>query len=153
PVGKSILHDQAAGGGRGSGCRARSARHRAPRRHRLVGQQWGRRNVRASEHTGCRLAARRRNLMDGSSGDRPHLLLVDDDVTLCETLARALRARGFDVRVAHGAANATELARQRLPEFAVIDLKLPDAPGLKLLSTLRGLNPQTRVVVLTGYGS
>jgi two-component system, response regulator RegA len=84
---------------------------------------------------------------------QPSLLLVDDDIALCEVLARALTARGFQVRVAHTAKQASRLADDDPPQFAIIALKLPDASGLKLLSALLALDPQMRILVLTGYPS
>lgn len=90
---------------------------------------------------------------EAAGGDRPSLLLVDDDVTLCDTLGRAMNRRGFDVRIAHSVAAAMELARESPPEYAVVDLKLPDKSGLKLVSALIEFDPHTRIVVLTAYGS
>lgn len=88
-----------------------------------------------------------------NGSDAPNLLLVDDDEILSETLARALVQRGFDVRTARSVAEASRLAHEIPPEFAVVDLKLPDGSGLKLVATFIGLDPHTRIVVLTGYGS
>jgi two-component system, response regulator RegA len=86
-------------------------------------------------------------------GDTPSLLLVDDDHVLSETLARALTNRGFDVRTALNAEDATRSANENPPEYAIVDLRLPDRSGLELVSTLISLDPHTRIVVLTGYGS
>ena len=85
--------------------------------------------------------------------NRRSLLLVDDDIALCEVLARALTARGFEVRVAYTAKQAMRLVDDDPPQFAVIALKLPDASGLKLLSALLALDLDMRIVVLTGYAS
>ena len=91
---------------------------------------------------------------EGSGGgETPSLLLVDDNDVLCETLARALTNRGFDVRTAHTAEDATRAANENPPEYAVVDLRLPDRSGLELVSTLISLDPHTRIVVFTGYGS
>ena len=83
----------------------------------------------------------------------PSILLVDDDVTLRERLARALRERGFDVRTAGSADEAMEQVRADSPEMAVIDLRMPGRNGLELLRDMREHDPATRVLVLTGYGS
>ncbi len=93
--------------------------------------------------------------MSGTGGREgaPTLLLVDDDATLRERLARAFRDRGFEVATAAGAAEALELAREETPEFAVLDLRMPDRSGLELLRALRGMDPSTRILMLTGYGS
>jgi two-component system response regulator RegA len=85
--------------------------------------------------------------------DRPGLLLVDDDIALCESLAKALAGRGFQVQVAHTAKAASRLINDDPPQYAVIALKLPDSPGLKLVSMLHALDPSARIVVLTGYPS
>lgn len=83
----------------------------------------------------------------------PSILLVDDDVTLRERLARALRERGFDVRTAGSADEAMEQVRADSPEMAVVDLRMPGRSGLDLLRDMREHDPATRVLVLTGYGS
>jgi two-component system, response regulator RegA len=84
---------------------------------------------------------------------RPSLLLVDEDTALCEVLSRSLAVHGFEVRVAHTAKQASQLVDDDPPRYAVIALKLPDASGLKLLSALLALDPNMRIVVLTGYPS
>ena len=81
------------------------------------------------------------------------LLLVDDDITFCKVLERALEKRGFSVSVAHSVEEAIPLAEANPPEFAVVDLKMGGAPGLILVEALHRLDPNTRIVVLTGYAS
>lgn len=81
------------------------------------------------------------------------LLLVDDDATFCMVLKAALEKRGFAVTVAHSVEQAIPLADVNPPEFAVIDLKMNGASGLVLVRALHTLDPNTRIVVLTGYAS
>jgi two-component system response regulator RegA len=81
------------------------------------------------------------------------LLLADDDNSFRQRLAVTLGRRGFDVRAASSAAECRELMRQIKPVYAVLDLRLGDGNGLDLVSELRGLHPDTRVVILTGYGN
>ena len=83
----------------------------------------------------------------------PSLLLVDDDEILCSVLAAALRERGYEVAVAHDYQSALAAATGKPPELAVVDLKFPGGSGLSLVKKLVDLNPNMRVVVLTGYGS
>lgn len=88
-----------------------------------------------------------------SDGPHPGLLLVDDDAVLRERLARAFRERGYEVRTAGGFDEALALARQESPEHAIVDLRMPGRSGLELVAALKELDPATRVLVLTGYGS
>lgn len=81
------------------------------------------------------------------------LLLVDDDLTFCQVLSAALRKRGYCVTVAHSVEEAIPVAQKNPPEFAVVDLKMGGAPGLALVQVLHDLDPNTRIVVLTGYAS
>lgn len=81
------------------------------------------------------------------------LLLVDDDVTFCKVLGQALTRRGFMVAVAHTVDEAQNLLAQDLPDYAVIDLKMPGPSGLALVTYLKQQAPNARMVVLTGYAS
>jgi len=86
------------------------------------------------------------------------LLLVDDDPTFRGVLARAFRRRGFEVSEAGDATGAIECVRDQAatltaPDFAVVDLKLPDRSGLEVVAELHRLHPEMRIVVLTGYAS
>ncbi len=84
---------------------------------------------------------------------QPSFLIVDDDRVFRERLARALRDRGFEVRSAANGEEALILAREESPEMAVVDLRMPGMSGLDVLRSLVAIDPATRVVVLTGYGS
>ena len=81
------------------------------------------------------------------------LLLVDDDDVFRRVLARALERRGYAVTVAGAVDAAMVKAQQQPPEYAVVDLKMPGESGLVLIEKLIELDPNTRVVMLTGYAS
>lgn len=81
------------------------------------------------------------------------LLLVDDDATLRAVLTRALGRRGFAVRAAASGEEALVLARAHAPDCAVVDLKMSGMSGLALVPVLKALNPDMRLLVLTGYAS
>jgi two-component system response regulator RegA len=87
------------------------------------------------------------------ANDAPLILLVDDDVRLRERLAQALSKRGYEVRSAGSYEEAMAIAHEVAPELAVVDLRMPGPSGLELLRSLKELDPETRIVVLTGYGS
>ena len=91
--------------------------------------------------------------MPAEDPGRQSLLIVEDDDVLRSRLARAFRARDFEVREAADAASGIRLAREDPPELALVDLRLPGASGLDAVRSLLELDPGTSVVVLTGYGS
>jgi two-component system response regulator RegA len=84
--------------------------------------------------------------------DAPTLLVVDDDDAFRVRLGRAMSDRGFQVTLAASTDEALA-ALVDPPEYAVIDLRMPGRSGLELLSALHQKDPNTRVVMLTGYGS
>jgi two-component system, response regulator RegA len=88
------------------------------------------------------------------SGDASRsLLVVDDDPPFRNRLARAMEKRGFDVVAVDSVAMGIEVAQESAPVFAVVDLRLGDGSGLDVVAALRDARPDSRIVVLTGYGN
>ncbi|MGK7650961.1 MULTISPECIES: ActR/PrrA/RegA family redox response regulator transcription factor [unclassified Roseovarius] len=81
------------------------------------------------------------------------LLLVDDDEPFLRRLAKAMEKRGFEVEMAGSVAAGQAIATARPPAYAVCDLRLEDGNGLDVVETIRERRPDSRVVVLTGYGA
>lgn len=81
------------------------------------------------------------------------ILLVEDDEVYRSRLARAFRDRGYEVREADCGEAAVEAARADSPELALIDMRMPGISGLDVVRALGEIDPTTRMVVLTGYGS
>ncbi|WP_439104640.1 ActR/PrrA/RegA family redox response regulator transcription factor [Celeribacter marinus] len=86
-------------------------------------------------------------------GEDKSLLLVDDDEPFLRRLARAMEKRGFDVETADSVAAGKAISTARPPAYAVIDLRLADGNGLDVVEVLREKRPDSRIVVLTGYGA
>lgn len=87
-----------------------------------------------------------------ASSPRP-LLIVDDDATFVRVLTRALTSRGFEVLNASRADEARALSRRHQPRHCVLDLKLGEENGLRLIPELHELVPDMRILLLTGYAS
>ena len=81
------------------------------------------------------------------------LLLVDDDKPFLTRLARAMEARGFEVRTAESVSEGVDQVRRSAPGYAVVDLRLGDGNGLDVIQALHQARPEARAVVLTGYGN
>ncbi|WP_437710917.1 response regulator [Sorangium sp. So ce448] len=81
------------------------------------------------------------------------VLVVDDEDAFRDRLVRALAERGFEAVGVPSVEEAIRRAQLETPECAVVDLRMPRASGLHAVRKLHELDPTTRVVVLTGYGS
>jgi PAS domain S-box-containing protein len=88
------------------------------------------------------------------TGPALRLLLVDDSVDAATLLAMVLEADGYDVRVAHEAKQALEVAAQFDPEIVLLDLGLPGMDGFQLAREMRKLanTANALLVAVTGYG-
>ncbi len=81
------------------------------------------------------------------------LLLLDDDAPLRTRLGRALESRGFETQVVASVAEALTAVKARAPAFAVLDMRLEDGNGLRVVEAIKDQRPESRVVMLTGYGN
>ena len=81
------------------------------------------------------------------------LLIVDDDEPFLRRLSRAMEKRGFDVTSVETVAAGKAATATRPPAYAVVDLRLEDGNGLEIVEALRARRPDSRIVVLTGYGA
>jgi two-component system response regulator HydG len=81
------------------------------------------------------------------------ILLVDDDVDSCRSVADILADLGYDVEVAHDGPSAIALADRRPFDVAVLDFKMPGMDGVTLYRHLRRRNPRTVALLVTAYAS
>ncbi|WP_455380264.1 response regulator transcription factor [Acidihalobacter prosperus] len=88
-----------------------------------------------------------------SAQHSPSLLLAEDDEIFRHVLSRALEERGYHVLMAKDFAAAARLAEIHRPSYSVVDLRLGDDSGLKLIDHLTKLLPGIRAIILTGYAS
>ncbi len=81
------------------------------------------------------------------------LLVVDDDEASCAVVAEALQAEGYEVAVARGGTEALALARDRVFDLVISDIRMPDLDGLQLLRGLQEETPEVRVILMTAFGT
>jgi two-component system, response regulator RegA len=87
------------------------------------------------------------------SGEDRSVLIVDDDKPFAERLGRAMAARGFSPALAYSVTEALSRIAEAPPRYAVIDLKLGDGGGLEAMQALKERRPDSRAIILTGYGA
>jgi two-component system response regulator RegA len=81
------------------------------------------------------------------------LLIVEDDKSFLQRLARAMEGRGFTVATAESVAEGLMQLETGSPAFAVVDMRLGDGNGLEVISALKRRRPDARALILTGYGN
>ena len=81
------------------------------------------------------------------------LLVMDDDAPLRTRLGRALESRGFEVTLVGSVSEAIDAVKSAPPAFAVLDMRLDDGNGLKVVEALHERRPDAKAVMLTGYGN
>ncbi|MGE0034919.1 MAG: ActR/PrrA/RegA family redox response regulator transcription factor [Xanthobacteraceae bacterium] len=86
------------------------------------------------------------------AGDRT-LLIVEDDKSFLQRLARAMESRGFAVTTAETVADGLTYLETASPAYAVVDMRLEDGNGLDVISALKKRRPDARAIILTGYGN
>jgi len=81
------------------------------------------------------------------------ILIVDDRIKLCESLACIMEERGYRTITATTGAAAVELFTRHGADAVLLDLMLGDEDGLSVLPLLLNLKPGVPVIVITGYGT
>ena len=81
------------------------------------------------------------------------LLIVEDDKSFLQRLARAMEARGFEVRTAESVSDGLQEVEKSAPAFAVVDMRLGDGNGLDVVAAIREKRDDARAIILTGYGN
>ena len=84
---------------------------------------------------------------------RGSVLVVDDEPTIAEVVARYLERAGYSARIAGDGAGAIEAAAAQRPDLVVLDLMLPGIDGLEVMRRLRELDrSRIAVILLTAKG-
>lgn len=82
--------------------------------------------------------------------NKTRILLIDDDPNLRKTLSDILRAKGYEALTAKDGKEGLELLKPCSVDVVLIDLGLPDIPGIELLNTIKTSCPSTEALILTG---
>ncbi len=81
------------------------------------------------------------------------LLIVEDDRAFANTLKRRMEKHGYTCWLADNINDALLTCHRQLPEFILLDMKLDNESGLNLITPIRKLLPQSRLILLTGFAS
>jgi DNA-binding NtrC family response regulator len=81
------------------------------------------------------------------------ILIIDDEPVLQDVLSTLLQREGFQVVQAGTAGEGLRAAEDNEIDLVLLDLMLPDRPGLEVLRELKARDPETVIVVITAYSS
>lgn len=79
------------------------------------------------------------------------ILIVDDDVSICRTMSLILESEGYKTETANTGKEAIEKSKAKVYNVALLDIRLPDIEGTKLLKALRDATPEMIKIMVTGY--
>ncbi|NWF48994.1 MAG: response regulator [Ignavibacteriaceae bacterium] len=79
------------------------------------------------------------------------ILIVDDDINLCNVLQEELREVGYEVDCVYGGKDVINLLNQKIYDLLLLDLKMPGVDGFEVLKQIEEQNLQIKIIVLTAY--
>ena len=82
---------------------------------------------------------------------KERILVIDDDETITAVFRAGLKQEGFSVDVASTGKEAIEKSQGQVYNLALIDIRLPDMEGTKLLTELKETTPKMRKIIVTWY--
>lgn len=85
--------------------------------------------------------------------DPPHVLVVDDERVIADTLSIILSRNGFSVMTAYDGQRALELARLVSPQLLISDVAMPGMNGVELATAIKRSNPQCKILLFSGHAS
>ena len=85
--------------------------------------------------------------------EKPSILIVEDDTNIRETLSTILQEKGYNTDTAKNGQEAMQKSKDKFFNLALLDIKLPDMEGTKLLTLMHENLPKMRKIMITGYPS
>jgi len=85
--------------------------------------------------------------------EKPRILVVDDEAVVRKGMQRILEQEGFHVETSASGYSAIERMQKQEFDVVITDLKMPGMNGMEVLKTVRILQPEIPVIIITGYAS
>jgi DNA-binding NtrC family response regulator len=83
----------------------------------------------------------------------PRILVIDDELIVCESCQRILEEEGYEVETALSGTKAFEKMRESPFDIVITDLKMPGIDGMEVLRTFRAEYPDTIIIMITGFST
>lgn len=79
------------------------------------------------------------------------ILIVDDEINICNALRRSLRKEGYEIHIANEPAEGLKLLQQTKVDLVLSDHLMPNMTGLEFLTIVRDRHPDALRILLTGH--
>jgi DNA-binding NtrC family response regulator len=83
----------------------------------------------------------------------PHVLTVDDEAVVCESIRRVLTEEGYHVSTATSVRDGLAIIRREPVDLLLLDIRMPDMDGIEFLRETRATSPETEVIMVTGFAT
>ena len=87
------------------------------------------------------------------NGNKPKVLVADDEKVIADTLAIILNQNGFDASAVYTGTAAVERARSIRPDLIISDVIMPDMNGIDAAIKIRGFHPTCKILLFSGQAA
>lgn len=84
---------------------------------------------------------------------KPHVLVVDDDISHCTIIQALMKGWGFDVTLAHNGLEAVERVKQTPFDLVLSDVRMSEMDGIEALKAMKAYNPAIPILIMTAYSN
>lgn len=81
------------------------------------------------------------------------ILVIDDDAVMRLTIQGTLKKHGYETLMAENGEEGLKLYKAEKPDIVITDMLMPNKEGLETISEIRAINPQAKIVAMSGGGS
>ncbi|MCK4489004.1 MAG: sigma-54-dependent Fis family transcriptional regulator, partial [Anaerolineales bacterium] len=84
---------------------------------------------------------------------KSRILVIDDEIGICEGVQRALESEGFQVAIALDGKSGLALVKENGFDLILLDVKMPEISGLDLIGMIHQIDPEIICIIITGYAT
>jgi len=95
---------------------------------------------------------RNRREEESPHGDKPRILVIDDNEQVRSMLRQMLTKRGFEIEVAPNGENAADMHKRKAFDVVITDIIMPGKEGLETIGEFRRLFPEVKIIAISGGG-
>ena len=83
--------------------------------------------------------------------EKPHILVVDDSISMCKSMALVLERNSYAVTIAIDGLEAMDRVRERHFDVTFMDIKMPVMDGVETYRRIKRIRPDPMVIMMTAY--